>query len=215
MKPPSSRLKASAVGVHFDGVTALDSVSIEIETGEIVGLIGPNGAGKTTLVNVLTGFQRPDSGQVDLDGRSNAGLRPNEIARLGIARTFQAARLFGNLSVLDNLRVSAFGTQCASEDVETRCTGILRFLGISSLANKPAASLPYGYSRRVGLGRALAMMPRFILLDEPAAGMSEPECEDLIEIIRAIPARFSAGASVADRAQYLARHGSAGSHPCS
>lgn len=186
-------LELSSISVAFGGFKALDDVSISLKKGEIVGLIGPNGAGKTTCVNVITGFQDPSSGTILLDGHNINAKAPHAIRRRGLARTFQAGRLFTGLDVLDNLAVTGVGlghSRRASEDEAMR---LLNWVQASHLAELPAAGLPYTDERRVGIARALMFSPDFLLLDEPAAGMSEAEASDLASIIRQIADELQCG----------------------
>ena len=186
-------LELRSISVAFGGFKALDEVTVSLEKGQIVGLIGPNGAGKTTCVNVITGFQIPSSGSVTLDGDSINTKAPHIIRRLGLARTFQAGRLFTGLDVLDNLAVTGVGlghSRRASEDEAMR---LLTWMGAEQLAELPAAGLPYTDERRVGIARALMFAPDFLLLDEPAAGMSEAEASDLAAIIRRIADELRCG----------------------
>lgn len=170
-----TRLLASGIGVRFGGLQALSSVDLDIGPGEIVGLIGSNGAGKSTMINVLSGFQKPTEGTIRLAGRSLAGLSPDRIARAGVSRTFQAVRLFRDLSVLDNV---AAASAVLGETAEA-ASGLLETLGLAGLADKPAGSLSYAHQRRLAIARALALKPKFLLLDEPAAGMTPAEVEDI------------------------------------
>jgi branched-chain amino acid transport system ATP-binding protein len=186
-------LGASNVSVSFDGLKALSDVVLDIPPARVTGLIGPNGAGKTTLVNVLTGFQAPDQGQVLLDGEALGGLTPHAIRRLGIARTFQSGRLFGELPVIDNLEVTGIGLGLSRHEAAAKAEAMLDWLGIGALADRAASGLPYTDERRVAIGRALMMEPRYLLLDEPAAGMSAEEAQDLIRLIRRIIAEMKCG----------------------
>src|SRR5262249_108359 len=154
---------------------AIDGVSLTLGIGEILGLIGPNGAGKTTLVNVLTGFQHPDRGRVSLGGIDITGLSAHQIARAGLARTFQAVRLFRDLPVIENLEAAAVGSGMSRRAARLRAMKILEWIGFEHKAHRRADSLPYGEERRVGIARALATAPKFLLLDEPAAGFSDAE----------------------------------------
>ncbi|ABG33066.1 ABC transporter ATP-binding protein [Roseobacter denitrificans] len=186
-------LELRSINVAFGGFKAIDDVTISLKKAEIAGLIGPNGAGKTTCVNVITGFQDPSSGTVTLDGESITGKAPHDIRRRGLARTFQAGRLFTGLDVLDNLAVTGVGlghSRRASEDEAMR---LLDWMGVAHLAELPAAGLPYTDERRVGIARALMFAPDFLLLDEPAAGMSEKEADDLARIIRRIADELECG----------------------
>lgn len=186
-------LELSSISVAFGGFKALDDVTISLQKSEIVGLIGPNGAGKTTCVNIITGFQDPTSGTVILDGRNINSKAPFDIRRHGLARTFQAGRLFTGLDVMDNLAVTGVGlghSRRASEDEAMR---LLTWMGVPHLAELPAAGLPYTDERRVGIARALMFAPEFLLLDEPAAGMSETEADELAQIIRRIADELHCG----------------------
>lgn len=186
-------LSAKNVSVSFDGLKALSNVVLDIAPERVTGLIGPNGAGKTTLVNVLTGFQAPDQGEVLLDGESIGGRTTFGIRRLGVARTFQSGRLFSELSVIDNLEVTGVGLGLTRRDAAAKAEAMLDWIGIAPLADRTAGGLPYTDERRVAIGRALMMEPRYLLLDEPAAGMSAEEADDLIRLIRRIVAEIKCG----------------------
>lgn len=186
-------LDLSSISVAFGGFRALDDVTISLKKGEIVGLIGPNGAGKTTCVNVITGFQDPSSGTVILDGSNINAKKPYDIRRRGLARTFQAGRLFTGLDVLDNLAVTGVGLGHSRRASENEGMRVLSWMGAAHLAELPAAGLPYTDERRVGIARSLMFAPDFLLLDEPAAGMSEKEAEDLAQIIRRIADELQCG----------------------
>ena len=179
-------LQAKQVSVSFDGLRALSDVTLDIPPARVSGLIGPNGAGKTTLVNVLTGFQSPTTGSVVCDGRDVSGLSAHKLRRLGVARTFQGGRLFKDLSVLDNLEVTGVGLGLNRREAASRAVDMLDWVGISQLMTDIAGSLPYTDERRVGIARALMMAPSFVLLDEPAAGMSAHEADDLADLIARI-----------------------------
>ncbi len=198
----SDLLVARNVTKRFGGVTALADVSFTIRRGEIYGLIGPNGAGKTSLFNVLTGIYGPDGGGFDFDDRPLAGLKPNDVAARGIARTFQNIRLFANLSALENVmigrhvrtRANVFGailrnarTLAEERAIEKRAHELLEYVGVHSRANDLAKHLAYGDQRRLEIARALATDPRLLALDEPAAGMNATETaalRGLLENIR-------------------------------
>ncbi|OLE20304.1 MAG: ABC transporter ATP-binding protein [Betaproteobacteria bacterium 13_1_20CM_3_63_8] len=196
-------LEAQGVSKRFGGLQALGDVSFSIAGGEIFGLIGPNGAGKTTLFNVLTGLYAPDAGAFLFAGRSLGGLRPDQVAAAGIARTFQNIRLFANLSALENVmigrhvrtRSSVLGavlrtpqTLREERDIESRALELLDYVGIRSRANDAAGSLPYGDQRRLEIARALATEPKLLALDEPAAGMNAAESLALRKLMEAIRA---------------------------
>ena len=187
------RLEAHDVSVNFEGLAAVDEVTVSMGRQEIFGLIGPNGAGKTTLVNVLTGFQKPTQGRVVLAGVDVTGMPPHRIGRRGLARTFQAVRLYPDMPVIENLEAAAVGTGLGRREASRRARAILEWMNFSDKAYDHADTLPYGDERRVGIGRALAMAPHFVLLDEPAAGMSDSECDDLMALISRIPQDFGCG----------------------
>ena len=172
--------------IHFEGVKAIDDLDVEIRQGEIVGLIGPNGAGKTTLVNALTGFQRLDEGALHLEGADVTKLRPHQLARRGVARTFQGGRLFSRLTVLENAEVAAVGAGVRRRDARGIALEALELLGLAPRAGVVAGALPYGEERRLALARAITSRPRFVLLDEPAAGLDEEESEVLASTIQRI-----------------------------
>jgi branched-chain amino acid transport system ATP-binding protein len=188
-----TRLEAHGVAVHFEGVKALDGVDLALGAGDILGLIGPNGAGKTTLVNVLSGFQRPMQGSVLLGGVDVTGLSPHRRARRGLARTFQGTRLFGDLSVRENVEVAALATGSSARAARVRADEVLAEMHLATCADVAAASLPYGDERRVAIARALASRPQFLLLDEPAAGLNEAETDELTTILLDIQHRLECG----------------------
>jgi len=186
---------------RFGGLVAVDDVSLSIKRGEIFALIGPNGAGKTTLFNNVTGLFKPTSGHVILNGKDITGSKPHEVARLGIARTFQNIRLFDYMSCIDNVRVGRHVRMRAKlwdslfklpaerreeERVTEEAMELLRFVGIARQANQYARNLPYGQQRRLEIARALATEPKLLLLDEPAAGFTPQEKVELMALVRKI-----------------------------
>lgn len=186
-------LSAAGVSVSFEGLKALSNVTLDVPRAKVTGLIGPNGAGKTTLVNVLTGFQKPTAGSVTLDGEDIAGVPPHKVRQKGIARTFQSGRLFSDLSVLDNLEVTGVGLGLSRREAAKKADEMLEWIGIAPLAERMAGGLPYTDERRVAIGRALMLEPSYLLLDEPAAGMSAEEAGDLTNLIRRIIAEMKCG----------------------
>lgn len=188
-----STLSIEAVTVRFEGLTAIDGITENLHSGEILGLIGPNGAGKTTLVNVLTGFQAPTDGQVSLDGNRICRLQPYRIRQLGIARTFQAGRLFKEMSVSENVEVAGVSLGFSRQEASRRAAELLDWMDLSGIAEQPAGTIPYTDERRVGIARALVHDPTFLLLDEPAAGMSDAEADALVDLIGEIRARWGMG----------------------
>ncbi len=175
---------------------ALDGVTLELDRREVVGLIGPNGAGKSTLVNVLTGFDTPTSGSVELGEREVTGWSPHRRARAGIARTFQHSRSFRGLTVRENIEVAALGSGAGPGTARARSTELTQRLGLDGDAM--AGELAHGHERLLGVARALATEPAFVLLDEPGAGIPEAEVEELAQLVRSIGEDFNAGVLLID-----------------
>ncbi len=192
----ASRLEARGVSVHFEGLTALEDVDLTLSRAEILGLIGPNGAGKTTLVNVLTGFQRPDTGTVWLDSQDMTAWPPYRIGRAGLGRTFQAVRLFSSMTVLENVELGAVAVGMGRGAARARALELLDWLGLLEMAPLQADTLPFGAERQVGIARALAGHVRFLLLDEPAAGLNEAEADEMVRTVSRIPEEFHCGVLV-------------------
>ena len=189
-------LRADGIRVHFVGVKAVDGVDLVLRRGEIFGLIGPNGAGKTTLVNALTGFQKPTEGEVFMDELEITGWPPHKLGRMGLGRTFQGVRVFAELTAFENVELGALGVGASRKEARTRAWALLERMRMSDRAEQKAGSLPYGDERRIGLLRVLAMLPTFLLLDEPAAGMNEAESDDLMAAIGEIRDEFGCGVLV-------------------
>jgi branched-chain amino acid transport system ATP-binding protein len=192
--------------ITFGGLVALSALDFSIERGELVGLIGPNGAGKTTVFNMVTGIYQPVEGKIRFDGKPLNGMRPYQISRLGVARTFQNPRLFGNLTVFDNIRVAMHGRLSGGlthallrtlrftreeREIERETMELLEIFGLTHFALERASSLPYGDQRRLEILRALATGSQLLLLDEPAAGMNTTEKERLRQLILRIREQFS------------------------
>ncbi len=183
----NAALVLDGVTVTYGGVTALRAASLRVEPGRVLGLIGPNGAGKTTLINATTGIAPLASGSIALGSQRLDGRQPHQIARAGIARTYQNIRLFGALDVRANLAAGAIAQPGRLADDAARA--LLERAGIAHLAlDAPAGALPYGDQRRLEIARALAMQPQIVMLDEPAAGMNPTETARLVEMIAAIAA---------------------------
>jgi len=198
-------LQLDRVSIRFGGLTAVNAVDFSINEGELLGLIGPNGAGKTTIFNLITGVYAPTEGAVRLAGRDLAGLKPFERAGLGLARTFQNIRLFGSLSVLDNVR-AAMNLHRATSPLQTlvrlgrfqreeaalrqQAEELLEIFHLRRFRDMPAKSLPYGEQRRLEIVRCLATKPKLLLLDEPAAGMNPTEKVELIRLIQHVQQQF-------------------------
>jgi branched-chain amino acid transport system ATP-binding protein len=186
------------VSRSFAGVHALREVTLELGRGEIVGLIGPNGAGKSTLVNVLSGFDRPSAGSVELEGRDITRWKPSRRGRAGLVRTFQHSHAFRALSVRENVEVAALGAGARRREAQKRTGELLELLRLDENADAPAAALAQGDERRLGVARALATNPRFVLLDEPAAGLPEVELEAFAEAVRTVRDDREAGVLLID-----------------
>jgi branched-chain amino acid transport system ATP-binding protein len=197
-------LKAQGVSKNFGGVQALSDVSIAIGRGEIYGLIGPNGAGKTTFFNVLTALYPADSGHFEFEGAALEARAPHEVARCGIARTFQNIRLFGNMSALENVMVGRHvrtragvlgavlrdrGTLAEERAIHERASALLESVGLAARRDEPSRNLAYGDQRRLEIARALATEPKLLALDEPAAGMNATETAALRKLLEAIRAQ--------------------------
>jgi branched-chain amino acid transport system ATP-binding protein len=177
-----SLLEVRGVMVRFGGVMAVGGVDLDSEVGQVTGLIGPNGAGKTTLFNVISGMQEPTAGQVLVSGVDITNEAPHKRAKRGLARTFQRLELFWSLTVRDNVRVAA--ELAAVPDVDGTVDSLLDKVGVSELADSVAGDLPTGSARLVEIARALATMPRLLLLDEPASGLDDSETERLGSLLR-------------------------------
>lgn len=190
---------------HFGGVRAIDNFSLKLEPGQIHGLIGPNGAGKTTIFNNITGIYAPSAGKIIFDGQDITGMPPYKVAQLGIGRTFQNIRLFSNLSVMDNVIIASnldatynmpqaiFMTKkykAREKFLKEKAMALLEDVGLQDKVNEKASSLPYGHQRKLEIARAMALDPKLLLLDEPAAGMNPHETEDLMDIVRRIRDEF-------------------------
>jgi ABC-type branched-subunit amino acid transport system ATPase component len=195
----SGSLCASALTKHYGGVRALKGVALELPKGRVAGLIGPNGSGKTTLLNCISGVVRPTSGTVTLDDRDITRAKAADIARLGVARTFQNIRLFDRLTVVENVEVNALAAAGRRRrDAARSADRLLEEFGLSEHRDTYVGELSYGDRRRVEIARALAGEPRFVLLDEPTAGMNESETAQLGELIQQIRTRRGCGVLLVD-----------------
>ena len=193
-----ARLAAAGVAVSFGGLSVLENAHIVAESGRVVGLIGPNGAGKTTMLNTLTGIVAATQGQVSLDSHDIAGLAPHRLARLGLARTFQNLRLFGALSVRENVEMASLAAGRSAREASQNAAGLLQLCGLAHVAEVRARALDYGASKRLELARAAAQAPRFLLLDEPTSGFSELESVNIVDQIRRIAATSGCSVVVID-----------------
>ena len=199
-------LEVTNLTKKFGGLTANEDISMNVERESITAVIGPNGAGKTTFFNMVTGVYQPTSGEVKLDGKSIIGLKPDEVSKRGISRTFQNIRLFGDMTVLENvlvgmhahLKANLFGiffnlpnTKKEEYDAEVEAYRVLDYFGLVHLLNEKACNLSYGNQRKLEIVRALATRPKLILLDEPAAGMNPKETVELTDMIKAMGKQFN------------------------
>jgi branched-chain amino acid transport system ATP-binding protein len=195
---PGETLRASAVSRSFAGVHALREVTLELNRGEVIGLIGPNGAGKSTLVNLLSGFDRPTAGAVELEDRDITRWTPGRRGRRGLVRTFQHSHSFRALSVRENIEVAALAVGVRWSEARRRADSLLRALNLERHAERQAETLAHGDERRLGVARALATEPRFVLLDEPAAGLPEAEVPDFAAVVRGLSEVHGAGVLLID-----------------
>ncbi len=198
-------LSVEEISIHFGGLRAVDGVTFAVQPGRIHGLIGPNGAGKTTIFNCITGFYHPIHGSIHFQDRNITDFRPDQIARLGIARTFQNVQLFRGMSALDNILVAMHGHLRAGLLAEAlslpsvrrqerlgrdKALEIMDFLGLTTMQRQAAGDLPLGFQKRLELGRALGLDPKLLLLDEPAAGLNTSETQELAQLLFNVRDRF-------------------------
>lgn len=174
------------VGKAFGGLKAVNQVSFEVSAGEIVGLIGPNGAGKTTVFNLISGYDPPTEGNISFNGREIGGRKPFELAAMGIGRTFQIVKPFAGLSVLDNVTVASYLRYPAQRDARRKAREVLEFIGMGDRADMPAAGLTLAGRKRLEIGKALALEPKLILLDEVVAGLNPTEADQTVQLILSI-----------------------------
>ncbi|MED3964310.1 ABC transporter ATP-binding protein [Niallia taxi] len=198
-------LQVKGAGIQFGGLKAVSEINIELNCGELIGLIGPNGAGKTTTFNMLTGVYAPTEGEIVFDGKKLTGLKPFQVTRRGISRTFQNIRLFNELTVLDNVKVAYHSLAkhsmissilrlpshfAGEKEMEEKSIEFLKIFQLERYKDEKAKNLPYGQQRRLEIARALAAGPKLLLLDEPAAGMNPQETHELMELIAFIRKQF-------------------------
>ena len=199
-------LEVKNVSIVFGGLRAVSDLNITIDKGELVGLIGPNGAGKTTAFNMITGVYTPTEGEIYFDGQKSSGKKSYQVTQMGMARTFQNIRLFADLSVIDNVKIAynmhvnyGLGDAILRDDkyikeeeiITQKAMDLLKIFHLEELAEEKAKNLPYGQQRRLEIARALATEPKFLLLDEPAAGMNPQETHELMEMIHWIRDKFN------------------------
>ena len=198
-------LECKSLGIQFGGLKAVDNFNISVEEGSLYGLIGPNGAGKTTVFNLLTGVYKPTVGSIKLNNSTISGLKPVQICKLGVARTFQNIRLFSNMTVLDNVKVALhneikyslvsdflhdFNYSKKEALMDEKAEGLLEVFELDKVKDLKAGNLPYGQQRKLEIARALATKPKLLLLDEPAAGMNPQETAELMDTIKLIRQRY-------------------------
>lgn len=181
-----SLLEVKNITKRFGGLVAVRDLSMNVEAGEILGLIGPNGAGKTTAFNMISGYYKPSEGQVLFDGLDITGRRPDQICKLGLARTFQVVKPFPHLTVLDNVMVGAFNRTADNEIARQKALQIIDFLDMTKSRDKLAGSLPVAGRKRLEIAKVLATDPKLILLDEAMAGLRPTETEEIIELVRQV-----------------------------
>lgn len=199
-------LEVKDVTIEFGGLRAVSNLTMTINKGELVGLIGPNGAGKTTAFNMITGVYTPTDGEIYFDGEKSSGKKSYQVTQMGMARTFQNIRLFADLTVIDNVKIAynmhvSYGLGDAilrdkkyldeEEYITAKAMDLLKIFHLGELAEEKAKNLPYGQQRRLEIARALATEPKFLLLDEPAAGMNPQETHELMEMIRWVREKFN------------------------
>jgi len=182
--PVNRAFEAAEISKSFGALQVLDNVSITVNSGESVGLLGPNGAGKSTLINIIAGYEKQDGGLVTLDGTPLDDYAPHVRAQMGVARTFQAGRLFPQLTVAENVALGALGLGLSGKIARQRSEHVLEVLGITDLEGTPAGGLSHGSARLVGLARALAAQPKYLIMDEPAAGLNDVEVQFLMSRLK-------------------------------
>jgi branched-chain amino acid transport system ATP-binding protein len=196
-------LRVERLSKHFLALKALDEVSLTLRRGEILGLIGPNGSGKSTLINVVSGVLPPTGGSVILDGTDISGWKAHRVAKVGIGRSFQRVRLFGGMSVLENVLVAALSVGFGRAEALERAHQALATMGAESWLSMAAAALPYGHQRLVEVARAIAMRPHYLFLDEPAAGLNEHESAELLGRLAPLPKSQNLGMLIVDHDMHL------------
>jgi ABC-type branched-subunit amino acid transport system ATPase component len=199
----AGRLRAEDIVKTFRGLKALRGVTLEVARGEIVGLIGPNGSGKTTMLNVISGVLAPTGGRIFVGEHDATKDKSDRVAHLGVSRTFQNIKLFGHLSVRQNIEVGAISGRHKAADPDAEVADVVRRFALEEVAEAPSRSLPYGDQRRVEIARALAARPDYLLLDEPAAGMNEQESDRLLHIIRGVRDEYGCGVLIVDHDLHL------------
>lgn len=179
-------LQVQGISKRFGGLTAIRDFSLSMDKGQIVALIGPNGAGKTTAFNVISGFYKADTGTIVFDGKTINGLRPDQVCKLGLARTFQVVRPFQGISVIDNVIIGAYARTNDERTARKKAEQVVEFLGMQAIADRMASGLPIASRKRLEIARALATEPQLLLLDETMAGLRPTETDEMIAVTRKI-----------------------------
>jgi branched-chain amino acid transport system ATP-binding protein len=179
-------LEVTGITKRFGGLCAVNQLNLSLDKGQILGLIGPNGAGKTTAFNMISGFYQPDEGEIIFDGKDITGLRPDQVCKLGVTRTFQVVKPFPQLSVLDNVMVGAYNRTNDRKESKEKAEDIIEFLGLQDFKEMTAGSLSVAHRKRLEVAKALATDPKIILLDEAMAGLRPTETDEMIGLVRQI-----------------------------
>lgn len=182
-------LEVHGITKKFGGLVAVNNLNLSVDRGAITALIGPNGAGKTTAFSVIAGFYKPTAGTVTFDGKEISGMRPDQICKLGLTRTFQVVRPFQGISVLENVMIGAYNNTSSNHVAREKAYEVLEFMGMEKIANVMASGLPIAGRKRLEIARALATEPKMILLDETMAGLRPTETDEIIEVVRQISKR--------------------------
>ncbi|HZK41436.1 MAG TPA: ABC transporter ATP-binding protein, partial [Clostridia bacterium] len=193
-----SKLKVEEISKNFSGLKAVDNVSFSLQTGEILGLIGPNGSGKTTIINMVTGLMKPTSGRILVDDRDLTRNKRHHFAREGLARTFQTIRLFKKMTVFENVEVSGVSMGKTRKEAALVAYRLLEMFELSDYADRESGTLDHGNQRRIEIARALALDPKFLFLDEPAAGLNEEESDALLDMLKDFPIQMNLGMLIVD-----------------
>lgn len=197
-KSPVHVLRVDEISKHFAGLKAVDQVSFELKTGEIMGLIGPNGSGKTTIINMVTGLLKPTSGSLFVDDRDLTGNKRHHFAREGLARTFQTIRLFKKMTVFENVEVAGVSMGKGRKEASAEAFRLLEMFDLLEAADRESGTLDHGNQRRLEIARALALDPNFLFLDEPAAGLNEEESDELLNMLKDFPRSMGLGMLIVD-----------------